>query len=69
MHKSSSTTLSGNFAPNMFFSDEPGYYEDGNYGMQYSKLVPILINAVKELSAKNDALAAEVEQLKSQLNN
>ena len=28
-----------------------------------------LINAVKELSAKNDALAAEVEQLKSQLNN
>ena len=35
---------------------------DGNYGMQYAKLVPILINAVKELSA-------EVEQLKSQLNN
>ena len=28
-----------------------------------------LVNAVKELSAKNDALAAEVEQLKSQLNN
>ena len=38
------------------------YYADGNYGMQYAKLVPILINAVKELSA-------EVEQLKSQLNN
>ena len=29
----------------------------------------ILVNAVKELSAKNDALAVEVEQLKSQLNN
>ena len=28
-----------------------------------------LVNAVKELSAKNDALAVEVEQLKSQLNN
>ena len=28
-----------------------------------------MINAIKELSAKNDALAAEVEQLKSQLNN
>ena len=28
-----------------------------------------LVNAVKELSTKNDALAAEVEQLKSQLNN
>tara|TARA_Y100001938_G_scaffold94274_1_gene129139 strand:- start:201 stop:1067 length:867 start_codon:yes stop_codon:yes gene_type:complete len=36
--------------------------DDGNYGMQYSKLVPILVNAIKELSA-------EVEQLKSQLNN
>ena len=36
--------------------------EDGNYGMQYSKLVPILINAVKELSAK-------VEELESKLNN
>ena len=28
-----------------------------------------LVNAVKELSAKSDTLAAEVEQLKSQLNN
>ena len=27
------------------------------------------LNAVKELSTKNNALAAEVEQLKSQLNN
>ncbi len=32
--------------------------EDGNYGMQYSKLVPILINAVQELSAKVTALEA-----------
>jgi len=34
---------------------------DGNYGMKYSKLVPILINAVKELSTK-------VTQLEVQLN-
>jgi hypothetical protein len=33
------------------------------------KLIPVLVKAVQELSAKNEALAAEVEQLKSQLNN
>ena len=36
---------------------------DGNYGMQYAKLVPILINAVKELSEKNDALEARLAAL------
>ena len=30
--------------------------DDGNYGMQYSRLIPILINAVKELSTKVTAL-------------
>ena len=37
----------------------------GSYGMQYSKLVPVLINAVKELSAKNDALEARISALES----
>ena len=32
-------------------------------------LLPVMVKAIQELSAKNDALAAEVEQLKSQLNN
>ena len=37
--------------------------DDGmSYGMKYERLVPVLVNAIKELSA-------EVEQLKSQLNN
>ena len=31
---------------------------DGNYGMQYSRLIPILINAIKELSTKVTALEA-----------
>ena len=36
--------------------------DDGeNYGMKYSKLVPILINAVKELSAENTALKARLD--------
>ncbi len=30
--------------------------EDGNYGLTYSRLIPVLINAVKELSAKVTAL-------------
>ena len=35
----------------------------GNYSMQYERLVPILINAVKELSAKNEALEARIKIL------
>ena len=35
----------------------------------YERLVPILLEAVKELSSKNDDLAAEVASLKSQINN
>ena len=31
---------------------------DGNYGMNYERLVPILVNAIKELSAKVTALEA-----------
>ena len=43
---------------------------DGSqYSMKYERLVPVLVNAIKELSAKNDALAAEVASLKSQINN
>lgn len=37
--------------------------------VNYNGLWGVMIEAVKELSTKNDALAAEVEQLKSQLNN
>ena len=36
--------------------------DDTAYGMKYERLVPVLVNAIKELSA-------EVEQLKSKLNN
>jgi len=52
----------GDTADNMLVTDVNA---DGNYGMQYSKLVPILINAVKELSAKNEALEARLAALES----
>ena len=38
--------------------------EDGKqYGIQYSKFVPILVKAIQELSAKNDALEARLTTL------
>jgi hypothetical protein len=38
--------------------------EDGQrYGMKYERLVPILVNAIQELSAKNDALEARIKKL------
>ena len=48
----------GDTPDNMLVADING---DGNYGMQYSKLVPILINSVKELSAENTALKARLD--------
>ena len=37
---------------------------DGNkYSMTYERLVPVLVNAVKELSAKNEALEARIKTL------
>jgi cell division protein FtsB len=32
-------------------------------GLQYSKFVPILVKALQELSAKNDALEARIATL------
>ena len=43
--------------------------DNGIKQINTDRITWILINAVKELSAKNDTLVAEVEQLKSQLNN
>ena len=39
--------------------------EDGHMGIGYSKFVPVLINAIKELKAQNDALKARVEVLEA----
>jgi len=35
------------------------------YGLKYERLVPVLVNAIKELSTKNDALEARIAALES----
>ena len=40
--------------------------EDGKqYGIQYAKFVPILVNAIKELKAQNEDLKSRIETLES----
>ncbi len=40
--------------------------DDGkNYGLTYERLIPVLINAVKELSVKNTALETRVAALEA----
>jgi hypothetical protein len=39
--------------------------EETSMGIKYERLVPVLVNAIKELSDKNDALLARIEALES----
>ena len=45
------------------------YEEDGTYasGMDYSRLTPLLVEAVKELKTESQKLKAENEDLKKRL--
>ena len=37
--------------------------DEMRYGLKYERLVPVLVNAIKELSTKNDALEARIAAL------
>ena len=39
--------------------------DETRYGMSYSRVVPVLINAIKELSTENEALLARIITLES----
>ena len=39
--------------------------DESSYGMKYARLVPVLVNAIKELSAKNDGLEARLATLEA----
>ena len=42
MYSGSSEPLSGSLDHNMFFSDEPGYYEDGNFGIRLETILRVV---------------------------
>jgi hypothetical protein len=52
-------TTAGVNIPGLVFDDNPDKLEAG-----YSKLLPVMVKAIQELSAKIDALQAEITQLK-----
>lgn len=41
LHSGKRSTLTGSFAPNMFFSDEPGYYQDGAFGIRLETILRV----------------------------
>ena len=51
----------GDKKDNMLVVNQDESENDPSYGMKYERLVPILVNAVKELSAENTALKARLD--------
>ena len=46
---------------NMLIANQDEDENDPSYGMKYERLVPVLVNAVKELSAENTALKERLD--------
>ena len=42
MHSGTRSTLTGSLNSNMFFSDEPGYYEDGEFGIRLETILRVV---------------------------
>ena len=48
---------------NMLIVNQDEDESDPSYGIKYERLVPVLVNAINELSTKNDALEARIKTL------
>ena len=46
---------------NMLIANQDEDVNDPSYGYKYERLVPVLVNAIKELSAENTALKARLD--------
>ena len=62
-------TAADSIASNKVYPGVVDITNPDKYQVAAGDFIPMLVKAVQELSAKNDALAAEVASLKSQINN
>ena len=51
----------GDKKDNMLIVNQDEDEKDPSYGMKYERLVPVLVNAIKELSAENNALKERLD--------
>ena len=51
----------GDSKDNMLIANQDEDEADPSYGIKYERLVPVLVNAVKELSAENTALKERLD--------
>ena len=52
----------GDKKDNMLITNQDEDDADPSYGMKYERLIPVLVNAIKELSSEIDTLKAKIAE-------